>query len=87
MYNIPISHYWNLGEFDFDLSMSLKVKCDTTYMVFNQYLIVTYDLKYPLQDIRLWNLSDLEFDLSRSVEVKYDDAIGLHMSGFLLILE
>ncbi len=32
------------------------------------------------------NLSDLDFDLSRSVNVKFDNAIGLAIYGFLLIV-
>ncbi len=57
---------------NFDLSRSLKVKCDggfrlPTYdflLVFNLYMAISA----ALPDISLWYLSDLDIDLSRSNE-------------------
>ncbi len=63
---------WNLSDFEFDLSRSLKVKCDSViWLPIYAFLLMfngnIWPNSAPLQDIRLWNLSDLEFDLSRSL--------------------
>ena len=71
-----------LSDLEFDLSMSLKVKCDdviglptyTFLLMFNSNM---WPNSAPLQDIRLRNLSDLVFDLAWSLKVKCDDVIGL----------
>ncbi len=79
----------NLSNLAFDLSRSLKVKCDSVielpiYAFLLMFNSNTWSNSAPLQDIRLRNLSDLEFDLSRSLKVKCDDVIGLTIHGFLL---
>ncbi len=79
----------NLSDIEFDLSRSLKVKCDSVIglpiyaflSVFNSNIWPNFA---PLQDIRLQNRSDLESDLSRSLKVKCD-IIGLVIHGFVLI--
>ncbi len=43
---------------------------------------ISISYRYPTTE----NLSDLDFDLSRSVNVKFDNAIGLAIYGFLLIV-
>ncbi len=40
----------------------------------------------PLQDACVQNMSDLEFDLSLSLKVKSNDAAGLPIYDFLLVL-
>ncbi len=80
----------NLSDLDFNLSRSLKVKCNRTnglpiyasVLMFNSNM---WPNSAPLQDIRLQNLSDLDFDLSRSLKVKCDGVIGLCIYGFLLM--
>ena len=73
---------------DFDLSGSLKVKCDSVIglpiycflLMFNSNIWAN---PAPLQDEKLRNLSD--FDLSRSLKVKCDGVMGLSIHAFLLI--
>ncbi len=79
----------NLSDIDFDLSRSLKGKCDCVIglPIHNFLLMVNSNIvpnQTPLRDIRLQNVSDLDFDLSRSLKVKCDSAIGLPLHGFLL---
>ncbi len=74
----------NLSEPDFDLSRSLKVKCDSVFgLPIYAFLLMCnnniWPNSAPLQDKRRQNLSDLEFDLSRSLKVKCDSAIGIHI--------
>ncbi len=86
-YDIRLRH---LSDLEFDLSRSLKVKCDSVIglpiyaflLMFNSNILPN---SAPLQDVRLQNLSDLEFDLSRSLKVKCDGVIGLAIHGFLLM--
>ena len=57
-----------MSDFEFDLSRSLKVKCDSAIgfpiyafqFMFNSNMWPNFA---PLQDIRRQNLSDLDFDL------------------------
>ncbi len=71
-----------LSDLEFDLSRSLKVKCDSVIglpiyaflLMFNSNI---WPNSAPLQDIKLQNLSDLEFDLSMSLKVICDEVIGL----------
>ena len=70
----------NLSDLEFDLSRSLKVKCDSVIglpiyaflLMFNSSI---WPNSAPLQDIRLQNLSDLKLGLSRSLKVKCDSVI------------
>ncbi len=72
----------NLGDLEFDLSRSLKDKCNGAIglptcgflLMFNSNIGLNYA---PLRDIRLQNLGDLDFDLSRSLRVKCNGAVGL----------
>ena len=72
----------NLSDLEFDLSRSLKVKCDDVIGLSLYAFLLMFNSNIwpdsaPLQDIRLQNLSDLEFNLSRSLKVKSDTVIGL----------
>ncbi len=80
----------NLSDLEFDLSRSLKVKCDSVIglPIYNFPLMSNSNIwpnSAPLRNVRLQSLSDLEFDRSRSLEVKCHDVIGLVIHGFLLI--
>ena len=84
------SNIWPNSALEFDLSRSLKIKCDgvirlPVYAFLSMINCSIRPNSVPLQDIRLQNLSVLEFDLSRSLKVKCDDIIGLVIHGFLLI--
>ncbi len=64
----------NLSYLDFNLSRSLRVKCDSaiglpiyTFLLMSNSNI--WPNSAPLQDLRLRNLSDLEFDLSRLLKM------------------
>ncbi len=79
----------NLSDLDFDLSRSLRVKCDSvTGLPIYPFLVMfnsnIWPNSAPLWYIRLQNVSDLEFDLWRSLKVKCDDVIGLSLYAFLL---
>ncbi len=73
-----LDHFLHLN---FDLSRSLKVKCNGIGLYIYAFLLMFNSNIWPnsasLQDIRLRNMSDLDFDLSRSLKVKCDDVIGL----------
>ncbi len=61
----------NIDDLDFDLSRSLKVKCDGAIgLPIYGFLLMVNSNIWPntalLQDISLQNMSDLEFDISRS---------------------
>ena len=80
----------NLGDLEFDLSGSLKVKSDgaISLPIYALLLVFNSDIGpniAPLQDISLQNMSDLDFDLSRSLKIKSSDAVGLPMYDFLLV--
>ncbi len=80
----------NVSDLDFDLSRSLKVKCDSaTGLPMYAFVFMsnsnTGPNMAPLRDIRLQNLSDLEFYLSRSLYVKFNGAVGLPIYDFLLV--
>ncbi len=85
MYGLTLLYYLH-----FDLSRSLKVKCDSVFglpiyafpLIFNSNIWLN---STPLQNIRLQNLSDFKFDLSRSLKDICDDAIGLSIYSFLLL--
>ncbi len=65
----------NFGDLNFDLSMSLKVKCDCAIglPIYGFQLMVNSNI-WPntalLRVISLRYMSDFEFDLSRSLKVK-----------------
>ena len=70
----------NLSDLDFDLSRSIKVKCDTVIElpVYIFLLMRNSNIRpksAPLQDIRLQKQSDHDFDLSKSLKVKCDGVI------------
>ncbi len=73
----------HIRHLNFDLSMSLKVKCDSVpiygFLMFNSNI---WPYSAPLQDISFQNLSDLDFDLSRSLRVKCDSVIGLPIFSY-----
>ena len=80
----------NVSDLDFDLSRSLKIKCDSVIgLPVYAFLLMLYSHIWPnsapLQDIRLRNRSDLDFDLSGSLKVKCDGVIDLAIHGFLFI--
>ncbi len=71
-----------MSDLEYDLSRSLKVKCDSVielpiYAFLLMFISNIWPNSAPLQDIRLQNLSDLEFDLSRSLKVKCDQCAKL----------
>ena len=73
LYRSPITQ--NLGDHEFDLLRSLKVKCHGVMglPIYGFLLMFNSNIgpnKAPLRDISLQNLGDLEFDLSRSLKVK-----------------
>ncbi len=75
---------------DFDLSRSLKVKCDGVIgLPIYGFLLMVNSNIWPntafLRDISLQNMSDLEFDLSKSLKVKANDAFGLPIYDLLLV--
>ena len=81
----------NLSDLDFDLSKSLKLKCDSIIGISSYALLLMFNSNIwsnsaPLRDIGLRNLSDLEFHLSRSSKVKYNCVIGLPIYAFLLTI-
>ncbi len=72
----------NVSDLEFDLSRSLKVKCEGAIRLTIYGFLLMFNSNIgpnlaPLQDIRLQNLDDLEFDLSRSLNVKSNGAFGL----------
>ncbi len=81
-----------MSDLGFDLSRSLKVKCDSVIglpiygflLMFNSNI---WPSSAPLRDIRLQSLSDLDCELSRSLRVKCNSVIGLsiHVYAFLLM--
>ncbi len=79
------------GDLDFDLSRSLKVKCDGAiglpiYGFLSMFNSNIWPNMAPLRNyIRLQNLGDLEFDLSRSFKFKSNCAFGLPIYDFLLV--
>ena len=85
----------SLSDLNFDLSRSLKVKCDSVIafciyaflLMINSNIILVWPNTGPLQDIRLRNLSDLGIDLWRTLKIKCDDVIGLSIHGFLMIYD
>ncbi len=98
MFNSNIGPKWaplrdirlqNLGDLDFDLSRSVKVKCDSAIglPIYGFLLMINSNL-WPntalWRDISLQNMSDLDFDLSRSLKVKSNDAVRLPIYNFLL---
>ena len=81
----------NLSDLDFDLSRSLKVKCESAIglLIYGFLLVFNSNIgpnSAPLQDIRLRNFGDLEFDLSRSLKIRCGSVIGLPIYGFLLVV-
>ena len=83
----------NLSDLEFDLSRSLKVKCNSVieFPIYAFLLMFNSNVSpnsASSQDKRLQNLSDLEFDLSRSLKVKCDGVIGLsiHVIWFLMYI-
>ncbi len=85
-------HVWVMNEIDltFDLSRSLKVKCDVTSgLPIYDILLIFYSSIGPnsasLRDIILRNFGDLDLDLSRPPKVKCDGAILLPICGFLFM--
>ena len=83
-----VPHYMHVSILDhvrhlsFELSRSLKVKCDGSFgLPKHDFLLVFYSNIWPnttaLRDISLWNLSDLDIDPSRLLKVKCDSVIGL----------
>ena len=79
---MPLSILDHFQHLNFDLSESLKVKCDggICLPIYDFLLVFNSNIWHnsaPLQDISLWNLSDLDIDLSRSLRVKCDSVIGL----------
>ena len=79
-----------MSDLDFDLSRSLKVKCDGVIglTIYSFLLMINSNIglnSAPFRDIRLRNLGDLDFDPSRSPKVKHEDAIGLPIYGFPLM--
>ncbi len=83
----------NQGDLDFDLSRSIKVKCDGTIGVPIHGFLLMFNSNIgpnwaPLRDISLVSLqnpSDLDFDLSRSLKVKSNGSVGLPIYDFLLV--
>ncbi len=78
-----------MSDIEFDLSRSLKVKCDSIMLLPLYAFLLMFNSNIwpnsaPFQDIRLRNLSDFEFDLSRSLKVKCDDVIRLSIYAILL---
>ncbi len=82
-----VAHLWdirlqNLSDTEFDLSRSLKVKCEgATGLTISGFLFI-FNTNIgtnlaPLREIRLQNLSELESDLSRSLKIKSNAAIRL----------
>ncbi len=60
--------FHNLGDLEFDLSRSLKIKCDGAIGLptYGFLLMVNSNIwpnSAPLRGVRLRNLSDLDFDL------------------------
>ncbi len=80
----------NLGDLDFDLSRSLKVKCEGAIgLPIYGFLLMFHSNIGPnsavFREIRLRNLGDLDFDLSKSLKVNSNGAVRLPIYGFLLI--
>ena len=79
-----------MGDLNFDLSRSLKVKCDSAIglpiydflLMFNSNIGPNWAL---MRDIRLRNFGDLDFDLSRSLKVKSNGAPRLPIYDFLSV--
>ncbi len=72
----------NFGDLDFDLSRSLKVKCNGAIeLPIYGFLLMVNSNIWPntalFEIMSLENMSDLEFDLSRSLKVKSNGAFGL----------
>ncbi len=59
-----------------------KPFCDIQMVVISLLANISIPYRYHTTE----NLSDLDFDLSRSLNVKFDNAIGLAIFGFLLIV-
>ncbi len=79
----------NLGDLDFNLSMSFKVKCDGAIGLPIYGILIMFNSNIcpnsgPLRNVRLRNLSDFEFDLSRSLKVNCHGTAGLPIYGFLI---
>ncbi len=82
----------NLGDLEFDLSRSLKVKCKRVIgfpipvyvflFMFNSNIGHNYT---TLRDISLQNRGDLDFDISRSLKVKSNGGVGRPIYDFLLV--
>ena len=91
MHVIILDHIQHLN---FDLSRSLKVKCDGGFGLpippVYDFLLVFNSNIWPnsaaVRDISLWCPSELDIDLSRSLRVKCDSVIGLPICGFYLCL-
>ncbi len=91
VYHTVLVSLKSLIDLEYDLSRSLKVKCDGAigFPIYGFLLMLNSNIgpNYaPLRDIRLLNLGELDFDLSRSLKVKCDSAIGLPLYGFLLMI-
>ncbi len=79
-----------MSDLDFDLSRSLKVKCEGAIglPIYGFLLMFNSNIgpnRAPLRDISLQNLGDLDFDLSRSLKVKANGAFRLPTHDFLLV--
>ncbi len=57
-----------MNELEFDLSRSLKVRCDGVIVVSNSNL---WPNSAPLRHIRRQNMSDLDLNLSRLLKVTH----------------
>ncbi len=79
-----------MGDLDFDLSRSLKMKSDYVIgLPMCAFLLMAnsnigFNLA-PLRDMTLWNLSDLDFDLSRPIVMVSFDSPHMVSYSWLIV--
>ncbi len=75
----------NRSDVDFDLSRSLKLKCDNIIQILICGFLLLHNSNIWPNQAPLPDLTDLDFDLSSSLKFKCNGAIGLLICGFLLM--